>query len=124
MCGITGFWGEASSPRDLVMRMTEQIRARGPDDVGTWFDPTNHLAIGHRRLSILDLSTAGHQPMISPCGRYVLIYNGEIYNHIDIRVELECKQFGYQWRGHSDTEILLAALSKIPEGPNFNFNSL
>ena len=82
------------------------IRHRGPDDAGAWADAQAGIALGHRRLSIVDLSAAGHQPMASDGGRYVLAFNGEIYNHLALRAELEGK--GIAWRGHSDTETLLA----------------
>ncbi len=78
--------------------------------MGVWSDNDYGLALAHRRLAILDLSPAGHQPMLSPCGRYTLIYNGEIYNHLDLRADLEKESGAFDWRGHSDTETLLAAL--------------
>ena len=110
MCGIIGYWSAQTPDADLAMRMAHRIESRGPDDAGVWTDDSAGLALAHRRLSILDLSPAGHQPMPSPCGRYVLVYNGEIYNHHDLRAELEGAGGGFDWRGHSDTETLLAAL--------------
>jgi asparagine synthase (glutamine-hydrolysing) len=111
MCGIVGFWGGAQSQlRDVASRMAKAIESRGPDDEGVWVDNSTGLSLAHRRLSILDLSPAGHQPMVSPCGRYVLVYNGEIYNHHDLRRVLEAEGGALDWRGHSDTETLLAAL--------------
>lgn len=111
MCGITGIWqmtaGEA--PGGLVARMLEQLVHRGPDDGGVWTDSSANLALGHRRLSILDLSPQGHQPMHSGCGRYVLVFNGEIYNYHEIRTELDALDGGIVWRGHSDTEVMLEA---------------
>lgn len=111
MCGITGYWSEArpaSAP--LAATMALRIQHRGPDDAGTWLDDAVGLALAHRRLSILDLSPAGHQPMVSPCGRYVLCFNGEIYNHSELRKQLDADGGGFDWRGHSDTETLLAAV--------------
>jgi asparagine synthase (glutamine-hydrolysing) len=87
--------------------MAEAVSHRGPDDYGVWCDASAGISLGHRRLAILDLSAAGHQPMGSPSGRYVLVFNGEIYNHRDLRAELESVGV-IAWRGHSDTEILLA----------------
>ena len=110
MCGIVGYWGDAVSDELPAVRMADRIAHRGPDGSGVWCDKAAGLALAHRRLSIIDLSLAGHQPMLSPCGRYVLVYNGEIYNHLDLRADLEREGGGFDWRGHSDTEILLAAL--------------
>ena len=86
--------------------MSTSLRHRGPEDEGIWADPTTGIAFGHRRLSIIDLSPMGHQPMHSSCGRYVITFNGEIYNFKALRQELE--QLGEKFRGHSDTEIMLA----------------
>lgn len=110
MCGITGYWGRHGVEPAIAEQMACRIETRGPDDAGVWIDDAVGIALTHRRLSILDLSTAGHQPMQSPCGRYVLVYNGEIYNHLDIRDDLEFEGGAFNWRGHSDTETLLAAL--------------
>ncbi len=110
MCGITGFWNNGAPDLALAERMALQIQTRGPDDAGVWIDDKAGLTLAHRRLSILDLSPAGSQPMQSPCGRYVIVYNGEIYNHQDLRQQLEKEGGAFDWRGHSDTEILLAAL--------------
>jgi asparagine synthase (glutamine-hydrolysing) len=90
--------------------MTDCIAHRGPDDAGVWVDEAYGVALGHRRLSIIDLSPAGHQPMASGCGRYVTVYNGEIYNYRELRAELESTA-EIAWRGHSDTEVMLAAMS-------------
>ncbi|GEP43766.1 asparagine synthase (glutamine-hydrolyzing) [Brevifollis gellanilyticus] len=112
MCGIAGYFTppRARSLDQLtagVTRMTDAIVHRGPDDSGAWVDVENGIALGHRRLSILDLSPLGHQPMTSADGRFVMVFNGEIYNFQQLRAELE--KHGHTWRGHSDTEIMLAA---------------
>ena len=91
MCGIAGFRGPTVSRDILESRcraMASRLIHRGPDDEGVWVDPATGIALGHRRLSILDLSPAGHQPMASHCGRYVIAFNGEIYNHAELRGEL------------------------------------
>ena len=90
--------------------MVATIRHRGPDDEGVWIDARCAVALGHRRLSIIDLSAHGAQPMVSHSGRYLLAYNGEIYNHMALRAELDCAGAGVPWRGHSDTETALAAI--------------
>ena len=88
--------------------MADALIHRGPDDAGVWVDEAAGIALGHRRLSILDLSPAGHQPMVSACGRYVIAFNGEIYNHLELRGLLRGARNDGVWRGHSDTETLLA----------------
>lgn len=113
MCGLTGFWQRSAAAGDLApvaQAMAERIAHRGPDDSGVWTDEQAGLALAHRRLSIVDLSAAGHQPMLSASGRYVLAYNGEIYNHLDLREELQAAGAAPPWRGHSDTETLLACI--------------
>ena len=115
MCGVVGFFqmnAETSDRRRaLLCRMTDALYHRGPDDSGTWIDVEAGLALGHRRLSIVDVSAQGHQPMVSRSGRYVIAFNGEIYNHRSIRKELESCSGGtvLVWRGHSDTEVMLEA---------------
>ena len=113
MCGLTGFW-HAEAGHDALSRvataMATRIAHRGPDDHGVWVDKAAGIALAHRRLSIVDLSAAGHQPMLSASGRFVLAYNGEIYNHLDLRRELDAAGTAPPWRGHSDTETLLACI--------------
>jgi asparagine synthase (glutamine-hydrolysing) len=111
MCGIAGFW-DSNKRLDggHATAMADQIIRRGPDDGGSWADPKVGIALAHRRLSILDLSAAGRQPMSSASGRYVIVFNGEIYNHLEIRRELEATGSAPTWRGHADTETLLAAI--------------
>jgi len=91
--------------------MADKLRHRGPDDAGVWVDPDKGVVLGHRRLSIIDLSPEGAQPMMSPCGRYVIAFNGEIYNHLTMRDDLAKIGAAPAWRGSSDTETLLAAVS-------------
>lgn len=111
MCGMTGFLsvGDMAPSTQIVEAMAAAIAHRGPDDNGTWVDRTCGIALGHRRLSIIDLTAAGHQPMTSHSGRFVIVYNGEIYNFRDLRLELEGLGAAPAWRGSSDTEVLLAA---------------
>lgn len=115
MCGLVGFWNPAGQPaaqlKDLVLRMAQAIAYRGPDDAGAWADEQTGLVLGHRRLAILDLSPAGHQPMASADGRWIMAFNGEIYNHQELRAELEATDQAPAWRGHSDTETLLTAFA-------------
>jgi asparagine synthase (glutamine-hydrolysing) len=107
MCGIAGILGSSDPElRTAVQRMISSIRYRGPDDSGVWIDERLGIGLGHARLSILDLSPEGHQPMVSASGRYVISYNGEVYNFADLRTERE--HAGAKFRGHSDTEVMLA----------------
>jgi len=113
MCGFAGFLCSAPLGDDsskVAGAMADRIAHRGPDDAGVWTDTEAGIALAHRRLSILDLSPAGHQPMPSPSGRWVIVFNGEIYNHLDLRRELEAARAAPGWRGHPDTETLLAAI--------------
>ncbi|MYN13578.1 asparagine synthase (glutamine-hydrolyzing) [Pusillimonas sp. TS35] len=114
MCGIAGIFAprDTATLQHTAARMAHAIAHRGPDGADTWVDHRAGLALGHRRLSIIDLSAAGRQPMQSACGRYVLVFNGEIYNHRTLRAQLE-KEGGApaHWRGHSDTETLLACFA-------------
>lgn len=113
MCGLVGFLGyEIGADGDelLLQRMSDTLSHRGPDDGGVWCDSEQRIGFGHRRLAIVDLSPAGHQPMLSVSHRYVIAFNGEIYNHLDIRTALETQVQAPTWRGHSDTETLLAGI--------------
>ena len=115
MCGITGFieyrGGSADDLARLCQRMTDTITHRGPDGEGVWVDPNFPVAIGHRRLSIIDLSEAGAQPMVSASGRYVLAFNGEIYNFRRLREEPGIRDYPFQ--GHSDSEVILATIEHL-----------
>ena len=113
MCGIAGFLDPScgysvDTIKTLIERMTDVIVHRGPDDRGDWMDAQNGIALGFRRLAIIDLSPAGHQPMASADGRYVIIFNGEVYNFNQLRNDLA--GLGHAFRGHSDTEVMLAAI--------------
>lgn len=113
MCGFAGFyageWGSRST--SICKNMIQRLHHRGPDDSGIWVSNDADLTFGHVRLSIQDPSSAGHQPMHSLCGRYVIVFNGEIYNHKDIRKELSSINYSDIWNGHSDTETLVSAIS-------------
>ncbi|EEE03368.1 asparagine synthase (glutamine-hydrolyzing) [Burkholderia multivorans] len=115
MCGIDGFLNSVAfdeeTARGTLARMTASLAHRGPDAQGLWVDPAAGIALGHRRLAIVDLSVHGRQPMASACGRYVMVFNGEIYNHRELRAQLERVGRAPAWRGHSDTEVLLAAFA-------------
>ena len=113
MCGFTGFLNagnlyDEKSQKVILSKMTNALNHRGPDDTGYWSSKEEGISFGHKRLSILDLSEAGHQPMISGSGRYVIAFNGEIYNHLDLRDILESSNKNLIWKGSSDTETLLA----------------
>ncbi|MGB6297221.1 MAG: asparagine synthase (glutamine-hydrolyzing) [Rivularia sp. (in: cyanobacteria)] len=115
MCGIAGFWDtsrEISNDRlpIIVEQMSNSLIYRGPDDGGSWVDTQAGIALGHRRLAIVDLSPQGHQPMISADGRYAIVFNGEIYNFLELRQQLE--SLGHRFRGHSDTEVMLASFNQ------------
>jgi asparagine synthase (glutamine-hydrolysing) len=127
MCGFSGFIDATpflalKEWPAMLERMGEAIGHRGPDDSGVWLDVDAGIGLSHRRLSILDLSPQGHQPMLSVSGRYVIVFNGEIYNHRTLRKELEFSPLPHapsvggegviSWRGHSDTEVVLAAFER------------
>lgn len=114
MCGISGFvlvhaGSGGEGLRAVAKTMAARIRHRGPDDAGAWADAPAGVALGHARLAVVDLSSTGHQPMVSASGRRVIAFNGEIYNHLALRAELEAAGVSPVWRGHSDTETLLAS---------------
>jgi asparagine synthase (glutamine-hydrolysing) len=116
MCGLVGFWetkyrgGDDDHLYRLVLQMASTLQHRGPDDSGAWQDQGAGVALGFRRLSIIDLSPEGHQPMCSESGRFVIVFNGEVYNFSALREALEAK--GHMFRGHSDTEVMLAAIEE------------
>jgi asparagine synthase (glutamine-hydrolysing) len=113
MCGIAGFWKIKEINKefltDTVTKMSEALNYRGPDDSGIYVDDKNGIALGHRRLSILDLSPKGHQPMESFSGRYVIVYNGEVYNFLELKTELG-NNSGVKFKSDSDTEVILAGM--------------
>lgn len=121
MCGITGYWQEggfeASEAAACISAMSSALRHRGPDGEGYWLDAPAGVALGHRRLAILDLSHAGDQPMVSANGRFTIVFNGEIYNHAALRAKLPPRP----WRGHSDTETLLAAFEHFGVRPTIEY---
>ncbi len=111
MCGIAGYWDAKNSlehPLEVLHRMGAALAHRGPDDSGNFHDVGTGIGLAFRRLSILDLSAEGHQPMLSASGRYVMVFNGEIYNFEEIRTEVGT----HNWRGHSDTEVMLEAFER------------
>jgi asparagine synthase (glutamine-hydrolysing) len=117
MCGIAGFIDPgrglaAERLAEMAASMAGTLAHRGPDGAGTWVDADAGIALGHRRLAIVDLSPAGHQPMSSSCGRFVIAYNGEVYNAADIRAELAEAGHRPDWRGHSDTEVIVEACAR------------
>ena len=118
MCGIAGLFTASSLSgvdiKTVARSMAQKLIHRGPDDGGVWADNHSGIVLAHRRLSIIELSDAGHQPMFSACGRYVIVFNGEIYNHLEIRKKLHSVKpsEAISWRGQSDTETLLAAVSR------------
>jgi asparagine synthase (glutamine-hydrolysing) len=122
MCGIVGFVDPAGCDQDKIVSVRDRLHHRGPDDAGMWRNATNTISLGHRRLSILDLTSAGHQPMQSPCGRYVIVFNGEVYNYLELRKELEVK--GKVFQGSGDTEVVLAGYAEWGEECLKRFNGM
>ncbi|QMS91447.1 asparagine synthase (glutamine-hydrolyzing) [Nostoc edaphicum CCNP1411] len=115
MCGIAGFWNISRQVNSdelcyIVQQMSDTLLHRGPDNGGSWVDAEIGMALGHRRLAIVDLSPEGHQPMISANGRYVIVFNGEIYNFLELKRQLE--SLDHHFRGRSDTEVMLASFSQ------------
>ena len=120
MCGISGIYGQPlkDNARSCIQKMNDSISHRGPDDEGIYID--NHVALGHRRLAILDLSPAGHQPMFDAYDKLVIIFNGEIYNFQEIKKELT----DYPFKTNSDTEVILAAYLKWGKECVHKFNGM
>ncbi|MDP6179701.1 MAG: asparagine synthase (glutamine-hydrolyzing), partial [Desulfatiglandales bacterium] len=128
MCGIAGFWRNTSDQNtdwleEIASTMANTLVHRGPDDSGNWVDEEAGIAFGHRRLSIIDVSQSGHQPMKSADGRFVITYNGEVYNFQELRKELEKKN--HLFKGYSDTEVILTAFIEWGvEGAVNKFNGM
>ena len=122
MCGLTGIFNyyKTPLPQETLKKMTRMIKHRGPDGEGFWRD--GFIGLGHRRLAIQDLTSAAHQPMVSNDGRYVIIYNGEIYNFKELKTHLKRK--GYQFRSASDTEVVLNAWSFWGKKALLKFNGM
>lgn len=110
MCGISGFWSKKNAHSELALKMVQNLKHRGPDSVGVLNSSDEKLALAHQRLSIIDLTAAGHQPMASYCKQHILTFNGEIYNHDEIRKKLDSEFAQIKWKGYSDTEVLLNSL--------------
>ena len=113
MCGISGIYNYSDkniSSKPVIEKILKLQSKRGPDDSGIFIDHSAQIAFAHQRLSILDLSSAGHQPMTSSSGRYVIVFNGEIYNYLELRLELE--NLGNEFRTSGDTEVLAHALKQ------------
>lgn len=115
MCGIAGLLQrDATVDPEVIVRMRDALTHRGPDDAGTYISPDAHVALGHRRLSIIDLSPAGHQPMSNEDGTVWTVFNGEIYNFAGLRAQLE--QRGHRFQSHTDTEVIVHAYEEFGEG--------
>ncbi|MFH1662255.1 MAG: asparagine synthase (glutamine-hydrolyzing), partial [Candidatus Falkowbacteria bacterium] len=119
--GIVGYFGNNLPELEKIKEVRDLLARRGPDDKGYYYDAKENIALAHRRLSIIDLSSAGHQPFFSNCGRYVVTYNGEIYNYLEIRDELKND---YNFKTNTDTEVLLASYIKYGEKCLEKFNGM
>src|ERR1700741_3133878 len=124
MCGIAGIVNLRGRPVEQtdIRNLTDQIAHRGPDGAGYWFNAERNVALGHLRLAIIDPGEGGYQPMLSADGRYVIVFNGEIYNFLELRAELEA--IGTRFRTQSDTEVILAAWQTWQEGMLKRFNGM
>jgi asparagine synthase (glutamine-hydrolysing) len=122
MCGIIGYLSPAAISVDFFTTARDRMFHRGPDDAGLWRNPSNTVLLGHRRLSIIDLSHTGHQPMASACGRYIIVFNGEVYNYLELKRELE--MFGHRFKGTGDTEVVLAAYQQWGDRCLERFNGM
>ncbi|MDD3883609.1 MAG: asparagine synthase (glutamine-hydrolyzing) [Gallionella sp.] len=122
MCGILGYLSPESASQEAFIASRDRLVHRGPDDAGVWQNTDGTVMLGHRRLAILDLSAAGHQPMASDCGRYTIVYNGEVYNYLELKKELE--SLGWGFRGSGDTEVILAAYRLWGEVCLHRFNGM
>ena len=113
MCGITGFWGfkRSKDPISILKNINDKLHHRGPDASGYWQDESQAIFLGHRRLSIIDTSSNGEQPMRSGNGRYIISYNGEIYNFSELKKDLDNSETKISWKSESDTEVLLELIS-------------
>ncbi len=122
MCGIVGYLRSPPLPVESFIKSRDRMTHRGPDDTGVWQSADGTVLLGHRRLSILDLSSAGHQPMVSECGRFVIVFNGEVYNYLELKGELEA--LGHRFKGSGDTEVILAAYRQWGEACLNRFNGM
>ncbi|MGB2715493.1 MAG: hypothetical protein WBC51_15030, partial [Vicinamibacterales bacterium] len=122
MCGIVGIAGNCLPSRDLFLRMRDSLRHRGPDDEGVWWSSDGRVALGHRRLSIIDLSPNGRQPMSDRSDRLRIVFNGEIYNYLELRAELQRR--GHAFRTASDTEVILEAYLEWGDGALSHLNGM
>ena len=122
MCGIIGYLRSSPVSIESFVSYRDRMTHRGPDDAGIWQNDDGTVLLGHRRLSILDLSPAGHQPVVSDCGRFIIVFNGEIYNYLELKVELGT--LGHRFKGSGDTEVVLAAYRQWGDGCLSRFNGM